>query len=187
MTGKFNTKFMKVGHFASIAALAALTTAMIDAGGSKAAIFNIGGQDYDVTTFSGSYNSDTSRFNTPANGGVMPWWGNSGLAQQFATAVGNSMGLVLGTQGPFFAYELTSSGSVRKYGYDSTSTPNVNISLVNSNYGGTIAPGTYYAQASLVAPSAAAAPGPLPVMGAAVAFGMSRRLRRRIASQPYKF
>jgi len=34
----------------------------------------------------------------------------------------------------------------------------------------------------IVGPPTAAAPGPLPVFGAAVAFGWSRRLRKRIAA-----
>ncbi|MFM9104628.1 MAG: hypothetical protein ACKOPS_26300 [Cyanobium sp.] len=62
-------------------------TALADAGGAKAAIFTVGGQQYDVTTFVGSYTSDTSKFNTPSSGGVIPWWGNSGLAEDFAVAV----------------------------------------------------------------------------------------------------
>jgi hypothetical protein len=131
-------------------------------------------------------NSATANFNTPSNGGVMPWWGNASLAQQFATVVGSSLGTGFGPSGPCFAYGL-GGGGVEQYSYIPTATPNVGAGVVLADLGGSVLPGSYYAQAVQLSPPApAAAPGPLPVMGAAVAFSMSRRLRRRITAQPYK-
>jgi len=89
-----NTKLIKMNksNAVSFGALAFLASALVDAGGVKAVIVTVGGQQYDVTTFTGSYNSNVSKFATPANGGVMPWWGDSSLATQIANAVGNSLG-----------------------------------------------------------------------------------------------
>ena len=47
-------------------------------------IVNVGGQDYDVTTFTGSYNANKSKFNLPSAGGLMPWWGSDTTSQAFA-------------------------------------------------------------------------------------------------------
>jgi hypothetical protein len=52
----------------------------------------VSGTTYDVTTFTGTYNANTSKFNTLINGGLMPWWGREILAKEFATAVGASLG-----------------------------------------------------------------------------------------------
>jgi hypothetical protein len=37
---------------------------------------------YDVTTFTGNYYNNTSKFALPPLPGVMPWWGSSSLASQ---------------------------------------------------------------------------------------------------------
>ena len=61
----------------------------------------VNGTTYDVTYFEGSYDENISRFATAE----MPWWGDSGLANTFATAVGDGLGLpFLGVIGPGFAY-----------------------------------------------------------------------------------
>ena len=52
----------------------------------------VSGTTYDVTTFTGTYNANSSKFNTLINGGLMPWWGREILAKEFATAVGASLG-----------------------------------------------------------------------------------------------
>jgi hypothetical protein len=65
----------------------------------------VNGTTYDVTYCEGSYNDNTSRFTTAE----MSWWGDSSLANTFATAVGGDLVLPdfdpLGTsRWPRFAY-----------------------------------------------------------------------------------
>jgi len=166
---------MKTGFV--VAALAALTTVVVDAGESKAAIFTVGGQDYDVTTFSGSYNGNLSKFATPANGGVMPWWGDQALALQFSAAVNNSFGMINPGAGPLFAWGYNITLGVRTANFTNSGSNQLGgLTFLNVSRN--------WAQATLVPP--APVPGPLPILGAATAFGMSRRLRHRIATQPHK-
>jgi len=84
----------------------ALALGALTAGRAQAVVVNVGGQDWDVTTFTGSYNGNSSQFATPANGGMIPWWNNNTLAQQFTIAVAASFG----DPGPQFGYEIISLG-----------------------------------------------------------------------------
>ena len=64
----------------------------------------VNGVTYDVTTFYGTYDENTSKFALPPNG-LMPWWGSVSIATQFATEVSDRLGLPLaGFGGPVFAY-----------------------------------------------------------------------------------
>ena len=173
---------MKSNRTAALIALASLSTALAFPGASRALPFTVSGQQYDVTTFSGSYNANASLFNTPANGGAMPWWGNAALAEQFSTAVGAAFGYPNDDIiSPYFAHTDTGvamgAATTINDGFGSFVDFQVSKSTV-----------FHYAVASIVPPLAPATgtPGPLPILGAASAFGMSRRLRRRIASQPHK-
>ena len=56
---------------------------------AQAVLLTVNSTQYDVTTFSGTYNANSSKFATAANGGLMPWFGNQTLANQFALAVYN--------------------------------------------------------------------------------------------------
>jgi hypothetical protein len=150
---------------------------VLTAGQAQALVVNVGGQDWDVTTFTGSYNGNSSKFATPANGGIMPWWNNNTLAQQFATAVAASFG----DPGPQFGYEIISLGfpifsnAIATWFYDSA---NPNLKTQGSFF---LTASHLYAAATVVTPAPAApVPGPLPAIGAAAAFGFSRRLRKRI-------
>ena len=128
-----------------------------------------------MTTFEGSYSNNSSRFTTTE----MPWFGSGSLAEQFAIAVGAQLGTpVLDTNGPYFAYSIVidpdfDTTSIPSYTYNSFLNP---PTVVESSAGEFV--NNTYAVASAQAPSAV--PGPLPLFGAAAAFGMSRRLRRRI-------
>lgn len=159
----------------TLAALVAATAAFSSADAAHAVPVVVNGTTYDVTTFTGSYNSNSSRFTTTE----MPWFGDGSLAEQFAIAVGAQLGTpVLGTNGPLFAYSTAidptfGSTNIFVYSYNSTTNPPaVKFLSAASSFNIT------YAVASAQAPSAV--PGPLPLFGAAAAFGMSRRLRRRI-------
>jgi hypothetical protein len=131
----------------------------------------VDGTTYNVTTFTGTYNGNVAKFNTLGNNGLMPWWGSDSLATQFATQIGSSLGLpYLSSTGPAFAYVLTSNVSSRIY------FPGSGIVGLSAELDGN----QTYVIATLATPPAASVPGPLPLFGAAAAFGMSRRLRRRI-------
>lgn len=162
---------MSLHSLRCLSAVAALASVLVDAGGAKAAIFTVRGQDYDITTFFGRYNASVAKFNTPNNNGVMPWWGDGVLSIEFATTVAGALGLPNsgGGRGPLFASQA-SVISVIAYVY---TPPNVEIRPLRPDSD------AIFAQATVV-------PGPFPVLGAATAFGMSRRLRRRIASRPCK-
>lgn len=151
---------------------AALAMGVLGAGQAQALVVTVGGQQWDVTTFTGSAIANTTKFNTA----VMPWWGQQQTARAFATAVGTGLGtpnLVGGTpMGPLFGFAPYSNGGVNY------------INGVFSINGGWFGPINNpesdirtYAQASLVATPV---PGPLPALGAAAAFGYSRTLRKRI-------
>ena len=135
----------------------------------------VGGLQYDVTTFLGTYIGETDKFAPPPAPGVMPWWGSSSTASDFAAAVGTGLGApnTSGIDGPYFGYAV---GAV-----------NVNLYRLRNGILGSGAvrksDTRTYAQATLYAPApaaAASAPGPLPLFGAAAAFGFSRTLRKRI-------
>lgn len=69
----------------------ALAMGVLSAGQAQALVVNVGGQDLDVTIFTGTYKTNTSKFATAANGGVMPWWGSQALASVFALLVGKQL------------------------------------------------------------------------------------------------
>jgi hypothetical protein len=137
---------------------------------------NVDGKDYEITYFTGSYYDNTSLFQTPANNGSMPWWGNLSLANSFASAVELQLGMLNAVggsndSGPYFAIGPNEGNPYNDtYFYTVWSNINGTISMP-VNYSGNYA----YATATPIP-----APGPLPLFGAAAAFGASRRLRRRI-------
>lgn len=156
---------------------------VLGAGQAQALVVNVGGQFWDVTTFTGSYSANITKFNTAANGGMMPWWptqsppaaSSNTFANAFALAVGGGLGFTEfgGATGPLFAFQAPGGGG---------GNPNIQSMVAQAPTGTTtfnagILPSTVgtYAQAKLVP-----TPGPLPLFGAAAAFGFSRKLRNRI-------
>ena len=101
----------------------------------------------------------------------MPWFGSQGLARDFATAVGNQLGVGELGQGPLFAYST----------FSLFGTVVTTVNAVNA-LGLTISPVPILAGASnnYAVAREVPVPGPLPLMGAGIAFGFSRRLRSRI-------
>ena len=150
---------------------------MVLTGGQAKALsvpVTVNSQDYDVTTFTGTYDANSSLF-TLAD---MPWWGDDTLAKSFASAVGGSSGLdgnFGGVFGPFFAYAESGGGSVGLAVFNPSTVVSGNTGL-NKN-----TPWTF-ATATLAPSSSASVPGPLPILGIAAAFGFSRKLRKRIKS-----
>jgi hypothetical protein len=171
---------------------AAVALGTITAGQAQAYVVDVGGVQYDVTTFSGSYNSNIGNFALPANGGVMPWWGSQSLANEFALAVGDNLGYPQLNQlfctpdecGPLFATSFTAAFGVPPDDFAATvfatsirtnvqPVPLTDRVVVTSEQ-------AVWAQAQEIIPPAAPVPGPLPALGAAAAFGASRQLRKRI-------
>jgi hypothetical protein len=167
----------------ALGAAAALAAISLSPGSAQAYVVTVGGVQYDVTTFTGSYDANTSKFALPANGGVMPWWGSQSLAGQFAAAVAGGLGFPNENSffSPYFGYRLNTMPFV----------PMVNMALfaptlsesglfVNEN---TFVDSTdTWAQVTPYTPPAA--PGPLPLLGAGAALGFSRKLRKRIKLAP---
>jgi hypothetical protein len=170
----------------------ALTLGVLTTGQAQAFVVTVGGVQYDVTTFTGSYNDHKSKFaQTP--GGVMPWWGDSSLATQFSNALGYSLGKPNSIEtepagsptnvdvGPYFAYNsivdkitflLTDTAAT----YHPKTTPLIFSVDLNSSV-------TWAQVTKQVTPTptkTSAVPGPLPAIGAFAAFGFSRKLRKRI-------
>jgi len=147
---------------------------------ANAFVVNVGGLDYDVTTFSGSYNDNTSQFNLPPVG-VMPWWHDRSMALEFATAVAGSLERPNdGVKGPYFAYNIywADESVVFAYALGTTADPDA----IGDAYAIIYSPPDRVYAAAVPYAGLAAAPGPLPALGAATAFGFSRKLRKRIKS-----
>ena len=68
---------------------ASVTTGVLGAGQAQAEVVPVdigqgaGPQQWNVTTFTGSYNANTSKFNTAANGGMMPLYNGSMIRLHF--------------------------------------------------------------------------------------------------------
>lgn len=67
---------------------------------AHAAIFNVNGTDYDITTITTSYANNSDLLQS------QPWWGNGTTASLFANTVSENLGLPNngGVTGPYFAY-----------------------------------------------------------------------------------
>jgi hypothetical protein len=142
----------------------------LGAGEAQALLVTVNNRLWDVSTFTGTYDTNISNFNTAANGGVMPWWNDGTLAGLFTLAVGGQLGYqpTNSNRGPYFAYNYTSP--IISWTYVRANQGN---SIVNGD-GGNGSTSHVWAQATEIVP------GPLPLFGAAAAFGFSRKLRKRI-------
>jgi hypothetical protein len=182
----------------------AVAVGALTAGQAQAVVVNVGGQDYDVTTFYGSYNDNLSKFNFPADGGAMPWYGNPGLASSFATAIGNALGFPNRVyepypsfgyldKGPYFTSGPDSGLGLRYYYADIRFCSSVQPCPggIGMNYYGTYPSfdsAVTWAQVYVApapppqppTPNNSTVPGPFPIFGVATAFGYSRKLRMRI-------
>jgi len=156
--------------------------AVVTANGSAIINISVDEKTYKVSPFSGSYEANPEKFNSPDLGGVMPWWGNEALARKVFDAVAadpastawrTNRGL------PFVAYSKTTRIDPMFGQYTSLNGFKSPISPGDSNRliaGGHI----NFSWLEASQGRATAVPGPVPLFGAAAAFGLSRRLRRRI-------
>jgi hypothetical protein len=134
----------------------------------------VGSADYDVTVFNGSYDSNPDDFQLPP-AGKMPWWGSDMLAINFAQQVYNQLGPgpTVG-YGPVFAYELSGS-DILGISQNLSNALSQNDETIANNFD------VNYSIATPLNSAPTFVPAPLPVFGAAAAFGWSRQLRKRIA------
>ena len=153
---------------------------------AQAVFITVNSTQYDVRTFTGSYSANISQFATPANGGLMPWYGNQTLANQFALAVyaidpsltGNSFS----RRGPYFAYQFNpaagpspSSVSVSSISLDTrTGYPVVSLAPTTAPTGFN---GVSYATATAVPWETDA----LPVIGSTLLFAAGVWTKRKLA------
>jgi hypothetical protein len=179
----------------ALGAAAALAAISLSPGSAQAYVVTVGGLQYDVTTFTGSYTDNASKFSTPPAPGVMPWWNNGNLATDFARALGSLAGYPNGGSfsSPYFAFNAFSGQDCFEVdpGLPPICIPFAEVSVKSTS----IFPGVsdnnlsqdssfVYAQATLYNAPVPAVPGPLPALGAAAAFGFSRKLRKRIKLAP---
>lgn len=129
--------------------------------------------NYDVNIFTGKYNDNPTLFQVPP-AGMMPWWGNEQQAYAFAEQVFNNLG-----SGPTLGY-----GPIFAYALSGTDISGVSQSLTDllSQIPETIASdaSVNYAIITPLKSPPTSVPAPLPLFGAAAAFGWSRQLRKRI-------
>ena len=176
---RFSASFPRL----ALGATAALAAISISPGSAQAFVVNVGGVQYDVNTFFGSYNDNSSKFALPPAPGGMPWWGSQSIASQFAAAVGDNLGFwnngvtCYACIAPLFGWSATGPGGIvwlEAYGHPAVF---ANPALSTGSYPYTV---NEWAYASVVNLPAVPVPGPLPLFGAAAAFGFSRKLRKRI-------
>jgi hypothetical protein len=188
---------------ASRALGAVFAMGVLTAGQAQAVVVNVPGYGtWDVTTFTGSYNDYSAKFNFMELGGVMPWWVEEPAARAFDAAVGASLGDfdLNGGSRPIFGYTyfggvvgIVTTGPqvvllerceswVYQGGLATCGSVVVEPILVPEQTFRVTAPVNdtlVWAQATPVS-SPTPAPGPLPALGVAAAFGYSRKLRNRI-------
>lgn len=137
---------------------------------AQALTVEVDGTTYDLTIYSGSFDSNTSFFATPANGGKMSWWGNESLAQQLASKLAAGLSSPpLPSNGPLFAFAFNSPYVSASY-FDLTTLGNGDL-VVTDDEVSPSTPQTYVVENNPV-------PAPLPILATAVCFTAIRRLRR---------
>lgn len=110
--------------------------------------------------------------------GRMPWFEPSGnLASTFAQQVYDQLGLrTLPDYGPVFAYDMTTTDIIGLIQSVTDISSQIDPYTVSKQ---TIA---NYAFVRTIRPLPTSVPAPLPLLGAAAAFGWSRKLRKRLGT-----
>ena len=86
--------------------LAVVALVQISVRSGEAVTISVNSNSYDVTFISGSYDANAALFNSTA----MPWFGNSSLAESFASASASALdqtGWHPFSDSPLFAYDDT--------------------------------------------------------------------------------
>ena len=187
----------------------AVAIGVLGAGEAQALVVNVNGQNWNVTFFDGTQGGpNAALFRTPAQGGAMPWFTDNAascgtninasastcLAAQFARAVGTQLNGVGNSQNIRFAFSgmtsdsvglgvagtaCTGSSCLRTGQFITINTTGTPISVGDLELD--TEPQDLSARWAYVDPVyPLPVPGPLPALGAAAAFGFSRKLRQRI-------
>jgi hypothetical protein len=158
--------------------------ALVTANGLATINISVDDKTYKVSPFSGSYEANSAKFNSPDLGGVMPWWEDEALASKVFDAVAADPASAAWRS----AYGLPYVAYSKETGIDLDSGEQFTYILGLGSAFGSGASEGIFANGLGVFPwleaspqgRATAVPGPVPLFGAAAAFGWSRRLRRRI-------
>jgi len=107
---------------------------------------NVNGANYNVTYNPGTPGTDAVFASQLA---AQIWFGNDSLAQQFATAVGASLGIPFAPYGPFFSLEVPTNTRIQDFLYSYTSDSTGGITPVFVSYNSFFS----YAFATLAGPT----------------------------------
>ena len=159
-------------RFLALAVVSGTAGSLLAASPAQAVGVNFGGTFYDISVVEMSYDTAANSFQLPPLG-QMPWWGSQANADDFAGQVFGALGEgSTPGYGPLFAYDFD------------TALSEVVGSLQDLSAPGSLIDGRPASSATVkYAIASAPAPGPLPLFGAAAAFGCSRQLRRRITGR----
>ena len=174
----------------ALGAVGSIASVVLTAGEVQAIIVTVGGQQWNVTPFTGSYNDNSNKFETPGNGGVMPWWGQVTEASAWADALSWALGDA--NTGLWDSPANLRAGPA--FGWSIANHPLSNDEIIYTQY--------VYAQPAstyplyLISPAhmgdlrsrsgitwaqaVQSVPAPLPALGAVAGFRFSRKLRKRI-------
>ena len=147
---------------------------LLQANPARAVVVTVAGNQWEISSFTGNYDNDRSKFaDLPV--GEMPWWGSESLATLFQAEYSAKPG----SDNSLFAFQL-SQQNIGGYFLDFVNA--VGPSGVEANF--TNADKLYAIASFVPSPPPASVPGPLPILGAAAAFRASRCLRQRIPGSP---
>ena len=164
---------IRIHHFltpvqrGALGAAVALAVISLSPQEARALVVTVNSTQYDVTTFTGNYNKSSSRFSISS----MPWYGNTTLADNFATAVGAGLGYVNDSlnNSPYFATSRDSDKVYLSYTYRNDPSGSYRGAIWRSE--------TYYWA------EAVAVPGPVPILGIPVVVAYCRKLKQRIKAR----
>lgn len=156
-------------------ALIAMLSATVLSAPRSAQAFSVifDGTAYDVEIYRGSYDNNPRHFETPANNGRMPWWGNTDLADNLAYQLAAGLSSPpYPNNGPLFASAFVNSNRGNEvvssyFDFTSLGTTNIVTSAAFSRES---------TQAYVVTTSPV--PAPIPLAASAVCISAMRRLRR---------
>jgi len=136
---------------------------------AQSSIFTVGGNDYDITTVTGSISQNKTQLEST------PWWNNDSLGYDMAVTVGLSLGQYV--------------GYVTGYSFDSSGLPNAAYGYWNTGlflrHGGPINPLSVNLNGSgsfvwAVGSASSAVPEPLTILGAMTAAGFGVGFKRKL-------